>query len=328
MGLLVIDRRDCRLDLDGKALAIRSADAPVRFVPMALVDRVVLHPDTRLSSGVLAGLAAHDIGILLLGGRRAQRVAHVLGASSRDVRLRITQVRRLDDAEFTRRWCRTIVAAKLKAQLRLLECAQRERQDLRKPMHDAIATLHGCLHGLDADPVPTVDAIRGLEGAGAAAHFRAYARLFAPSLGFTARRRRPPPDPVNACLSLGYTLLHAQAVHACHLQGLDPMLGYLHAPVPGRASLACDLMEPWRARVDRLVWTLFRERILTPDHFGTEGSGACLLAKAGRSQFYAHWAQLARPLQRAMRRQALLATRSLGDLAAGTFDATGDDHDL
>lgn len=322
MGLLVIDRRNCRLAIDGKALAIRCDDTPVRFVPLSMVDRVVLHPETHLSSGVLADLASHDIGILLLGGRRAQHSAHILGASSRDVRLRITQIRRLDDTDFTRHWCHAIVGAKLKAQLHLLERAQRERPDLRKPMHDAIATLRDCLQGLHASPMPDVDVIRGLEGAGAAAHFRAYARLFAPSLGFTARHRRPPPDPVNACLSLGYTLLHAQAVHVCHLQGLDPMLGYLHAPASGRASLACDLMEPWRARVDRLVWMLFRERILTLDHFGTEGSGACLLAKAGRSQFYARWAQLSLPLQRAMRRQALLATRSLGDLTADAFDTS------
>ena len=33
-------------------------------------------------------------------------------------------------------------------------------------------------------------------------------------LGARHGRRRPPPDPVNACLSLGYTLLHNEALQA------------------------------------------------------------------------------------------------------------------
>ena len=67
----------------------------------------------------------------------------------------------------------------------------------------------------------------GLEGA-AAAYFRALAAAFPPALGFEGRNRRPPRDPVNACLSLGYTLLHGDAVREAAVQGFDPMIGVLH----------------------------------------------------------------------------------------------------
>ncbi len=311
MGTLVVDRKDCRLELDGQALVLRVPGEPVRHVPSALLERVVLHAGVIMDTRVVGHLAERGVGMLILDGRRAQRMATLVGVPHRDVRLRIAQVRRLDDPQFADAWCRRVVDAKLRSQHRLLRQAARQRPDLRRPLRSAMTTIDQCRRRLDGTRGP--DGLRGLEGAAAAAYFRGFAALFPPSLGFHARKRRPPPDPVNACLSLGYTLLHGMAVQACHQQGLDPMVGYLHAPLHGRASLACDLMEPWRTQVDALVWRLFRERILTADSFGNDGSGACLLGKAGRRHFHGHWAQHAAALQRAMRRHARLAPRALGE---------------
>lgn len=310
MGTLFVDRKDSRLELEGNTLALRFPDQPVRRIPANLVHRVFIRANTELTSGTLAGLADLGIAITVLGGRRGERLATLVGASAADARTRISQIQRLEDEEFNRAWCRNLLTAKLRAQKRLLEHAQGERPDQRKPLHDAILTLEECKQRLAEDL--DVQALRGLEGAAAAAHFRGLASLFAPSLQFTVRRRRPPTDPVNACLSLGYTLLYAQAVEACHLQGLDPAIGYLHRPAHGRASMACDLMEPSRARVDAFVWNLFRSGDLEAAHFGRDGSNACLLGKAGRSRFYARWAAQARPLARHLRRSARLAARSLG----------------
>lgn len=327
MGTLFIDRSNCELTLSGQVLSLRVPEQPVRRVPAALVSRVILRSDTRLTSSVLTGLAAHGVGVTMLGGRGGSRVASVLGAPHSDVHLRITQVRRLDDREFCSAWARQLVRAKLRSQRRLLQQALDQRADLRKPLFDALKTLDGCLASLAS--ATDVDSMRGLEGAGAAAYFRGYTRLFAPSLNFSARRRRPPPDPVNAALSLGYTLLQSMAVQACHVQGLDPMIGYLHLPTYARASMACDLVEPWRTRVDALVWEMFRSGDLTADHFGAEGNGAHLLKKTGRSHFYAAWAADSKALYRSLRRHARLASRSLGDLAV-EFDTEadiGDDDD-
>ena len=123
--------------------------------------------------------------------------------------------------------------------------------------------------------------------------------------------RRPPPDPVNAALSLAYTLLASVAVRACWIVGLDPAVGFLHGLSHGRASMACDLMEPWRATVDVWVWQQFQSRELRADHFGSDGSGACLLGKAGRAHFYRAFEPLGRRLERLMRRHARLIGKHL-----------------
>lgn len=313
MGTLYIDRQGLSLNLRDGVIELRADGERLRTVPARLLDRVVLRADTQLSSGTLAALADAGVGLVALGGRGGQRVAHMLGAPAGDARARIAQCQRVADEPWATAWSRQIVRAKLRAQQRLLQGALQDRADLRKPLTDAVATLQR-VH--DKLPQATDRAsVRGLEGAGAAAYFKAYIQLFAPALGFVGRRRRPPPDPVNACLSLGYTLLQSQAVQACWGAGLDPMVGFLHTPSHGRASLACDLVEPWRARIDAWVWQQFRNRDLRPEHFGRDGAGACLMGKAARAQFY----QAVQPLQQrcaaALRRHAGLAARALAGAA-------------
>ena len=150
----------------------------------------------------------------------------------------------------------------------------------------------------------------GLFAAGAAAYFGAFARLFPESLGCTGRNRRPPRDPVNAALSLGYTLLHNEAVRAAHRAGLDPLLGFFHEPALGRESLACDLMEPLRPRLDRWVWWLFRERVVREHHFVAD-KGAVLLNKDGRRAYFAGFEPPARRFRRYLRIQAYRLARVL-----------------
>lgn len=153
--------------------------------------------------------------------------------------------------------------------------------------------------------------LRGFEGAAARAYFAGLAGVMPPALEFGGRNRRPPRDPVNVCLSLGYTLLHTQAVQACTMAGLDPLLGFYHRPSFGRESLASDLIEPLRPAMDLWwVWELLRTRNLREEHFSTD-KGACLLGKAGRGVFYADWQTNSKPWQRWLQGHAQRLANSL-----------------
>lgn len=152
--------------------------------------------------------------------------------------------------------------------------------------------------------VQSMDELRGKEGAAASAYFSGYTRVFAPALGFTGRNRRPPKDPVNAVLSLTYTLLSADASRALMAAGFDPMLGFYHRPAYGRHSLAVDMLELYRARADRFVWHLFQSAQLRPEHFTGGDTRACLLGKSGREHFYQSYDQHCSAWRRLMLRTA------------------------
>lgn len=296
MTTLYLDRRGLELDHQRGMLRVRGDGDGVRDLPLHLIERVVIHGSVQLKASTLGYLADNGISVVLLGGRMSRFNAHVVGPFGGDVIRRAGQYRAMLSPEHRTRWARWLVRSKLRAQRRLILRLLDARPDQRGALHRAIEQLDELARSL-RNPVERHAALLGLEGAAAQIHFRALASVMPPSLGFQGRNRRPPKDPVNALLSLGYTLLHAEALHATHVAGLDPYLGGLHTPAWGRPSLACDLMEPLRPRIDELAYELLRTRTLQKSHF-SHSEGACLLGKAGRQQFYAAYEQLAPRLRR------------------------------
>jgi CRISPR-associated protein Cas1 len=297
VGTLYVDRREVELRQEGPRLLVYEAGERTGAIPVSHLERVVIYRRAPLDTGVLASLAEHAVGLVVLSPRRPERTAHLLGRTHNDVGRRIAQYARFGDGAWRQRWSAQLVTHKLRAQ--------------RRALTTGIGALDERIAALKAPAAePALGSVRGVEGAGAAAYFRARTAIFPEAVGFTGRNRRPPRDPVNACLSLGYTLLHAEAVMACHAAGLEPLLGFYHEPAFGRASLAADLIEPLRPRVDGWVWDLFRTRALRPEVFRRE-AGACLLDKAGREVFYRSWEPFAGPVRRALRRHASLLARSL-----------------
>ncbi|MFW6638523.1 CRISPR-associated endonuclease Cas1 [Nocardiopsis algeriensis] len=174
--------------------------------------------------------------------------------------------------------------------------------------------------------------LMGHEGAASRDYFSCWGRMFDPAWGFTHRKRRPPPDPVNAMLSFGYTLLLNDAVVACHIAGLDPEGGYLHSLAQGRASLALDLMEEFRpVIVDSVVTGLVLGGKVAPegfDHPADEGQG-CRMAPETLKVFLAAYEKRMLTLarhpglgRRVSYRAALTAqARLLAAVLAGREDA-------
>ena len=105
---------------------------------------------------------------------------------------------------------------------------------------------------------------------------------------FSERNRRPPKDPFNAMLSFAYTLLANEISSALEGTGLDPYIGVFHKLRPGRASLALDIMEEFRAYLcDRFVLSLINRRQITARDF-TDNGGVRMTDDA-RRKFIAAW---------------------------------------
>lgn len=315
MGTLYIDRRDMRIKREGVAIAMYQGSERRGTVPMSLLERVVTRGKVELDTDLLGELAEQGVGLLVLSGRHGRRLATLLGRPHADAARRVAQYRGYANPAWRIVWSRRLVRHKLRAQARLLRLALAERPDQRYALAKGLGSIEPLVQALVVEDVISLDRIRGLEGAGAAAYFGAYTQLFADTLKFRGRNRRPPRDPVNACLSLGYTMMHFEAVLACHAAGLDPLVGFFHELTYGRESLAADLLEPLRPRVDHWVWELFRTRKLRDDHFSRHGQ-ACLLGKSGRQVFYAHYETFARPLRRLLRRATMAVAKRLvaGDM--------------
>ncbi len=147
-----------------------------------------------------------------------------------------------------------------------------------------------------AEQTGSIEELLGSEGNGARLYFRDFAGMIkldesgrdtsAMPFDFETRNRRPPRDPVNALLSLGYSLLAKDLTVACYAVGFDPYIGFYHQPRFGRPALALDLMEPFRPLiVDSAVLTAINTGMITPRDFVRVG-GSVALTAAGRKAFF------------------------------------------
>ncbi|MBF0154081.1 MAG: CRISPR-associated endonuclease Cas1 [Magnetococcales bacterium] len=134
----------------------------------------------------------------------------------------------------------------------------------------------------------------GIEGQAARAYFSALGAGFRGEIQFTGRNRRPPPDPANALLSFGYVLLCNLIGGVLEARGLDPAMGFFHAPRSGRAALALDLLEEFRHPVvDRFVLRVANLRMIRPEMFepDPEENGGIRLTREGLKIFFRAWGE-------------------------------------
>lgn len=297
MSSLYVDRRGVHLELDSGCLVFRENGERVGTVPLAPLERVFLRGDVTLTANLLGKLGAAGVGVVVMSGRLGTP-SLLLSRPHNDASRRLGQFRLAGDESFRLCFGRALVQAKLNAQCALLEEARERELEHRYEMSLRLRQL--AEFPARIDQATSLASLRGIEGAAAQSYFAGLQALAPPRLGFTGRNRRPPRDPMNAVLSLGYTLLHSEAVLALHGAGLDPWVGFFHELDFGRESLACDVIEPLRPQVDAFALRLFRKEILRPQDFSSSEASGCLLGKAARARFYPLWEGVSESLRKGL----------------------------
>lgn len=230
--------------------------------PLGHVNEIVLFGNIGITTPAIATLLSEDIHIAFLSEDGAYR-GQLTGTLSPHVPLRRAQYRRLDENDFVLEMARGFVLAKLQNQRALLQ--RRVREQIAEGLDPSVEQIKIAID--TAERKTTLSSLRGLEGASTAAYFSAFRKLFDPEWRFEKRIRRPPPDPVNVLLSLGYTLMAQLSASAVQTVGLDPYAGFLHEFVYNRPALALDLMEEFRPVVDGVVLWAARGGQITPHDF-------------------------------------------------------------
>jgi CRISPR-associated protein Cas1 len=277
-----------KLAVINRHLAFRPRDGkPVRLDPSALT-QIVCYGDVGVTGEALALLLGRPVAVAWMtpAGNRCR--GRVVRCDPTTTGTRLRQHRALARPDACREWAREVVAAKVATQADAARHLQRHgcggSADVLKRLRRA---------GEQAQTAASLESLRGVEGAASAAWFELLGRALRPPWRFPGRVRRPPTDPVNALLSLGYTWLLNRAIAAAEAAGLEVYLGGLHDYRPGRPSLACDLIEPLRVpAVDRWVIAGCNQEAWSPKDFRQEGAGIRLQPDSfGRilTRWEQHW---------------------------------------
>ena len=238
-------------------------------IPLRQTDSVALFGNVQTTTQALSELLERGIPLALYT-RHGRLKGHVMPEASKNVALRVAQYRAAVDERSSLGISKAVVAAKLRNSARLLaDYREHYPSDGLAAAGTAVETALA-----KAARAASHEELLGYEGSAAAAYFAAFAEMNRSGLPFDGRRKHPPPDPINALLSLGYTMAMNEIRAVLEGVGLEPNLGFLHKVDYGRPSLALDLLEPFRAPVvDRLTLRLVNERMLTGDDFARRVTG-------------------------------------------------------
>lgn len=266
---------------NGDVLEVRADDEKLGEVRLEETSSLVLFGRVQASTAVLQECCRRGIPVVYLSsGGWLHGVLQ--GLPHRNIALRQAQFAAASDPERCLRIARQIVRGKLLNMRTLLR--RNASPDLPSAALDAIRN-----EARLALRAPAVDALLGHEGAATRIYFENLRHVMKgpPELladfSFETRSRRPPRDRINALLSFAYAMLARELTQIAWAVGLDPYLGYLHAPRYGRPALALDLMEPFRPLVaDSVCLTLVNNGEIQPSHF-VERMGAVNLTREGRA---------------------------------------------
>ncbi|MCB1021459.1 MAG: CRISPR-associated endonuclease Cas1 [Acidobacteria bacterium] len=276
----------------GGVLRVKDRDKVLQDVRIGDVCQVNLMGNVQISTQAVQELCERETPICYFS-KGGWFYGVTAGMSTKNVFLRRAQYRLAEQPWFCLRLARRLTAGKIQNQRTML---MRNHIEPSRLDVDALKRLMA-----RAEEAASLDELLGVEGAAASVFFGAFSGMLkrdgewdgdpALAFDFRVRNRRPPRDPVNALLSLAYSLLAKDLTVACYAVGLDPMMGYYHQPRHGRPALALDLMEPLRPLIaDSAVLSAVNTRMISERDFVRAGQAVSLTAN-GRKAFFRAYEQ-------------------------------------
>ncbi len=255
-------------------------------VPASRVSNIVLFGCCNVSHGAVSYALRARIPIMYLS-QKGRYFGRLQTEGDAKVEYLMRQVICSQNPEFAKKQAENIVLAKLHNSRALLLKLNRRRPS--KKATSAIALIAELMDNLSQ--ADSMDALRGYEGKAATVYFQALGSLFTGVFEFDKRTKRPPTDPINSLMSLGYTLLSQNVFSFVQSVGLHTHFGNLHVPRDNHPALVSDLMEEFRAQlVDSLVAYLINSKIFSPEEFTPpDERGGVYLQPHSLKKFLKHW---------------------------------------
>jgi len=228
-----------------------------------LIEQVIVMGNVTLTTPVIDYLLQHGIDCVFCNSLGKYH-GRLTSTESRLGSLRLRQSAAVLDRDARLSLAKSFVRGKLQNCRTLL---MRYRRELGLPiLEETVEILEDSLKSVEN--CSDIGSLLGVEGSASAAYYKSFKEILKQPMGFTARVRRPPTDPVNSMLSFGYTLLTYNVQAGLSIVGFDPFIGFLHSVEQPRANLALDMVEEFRPIiVDSLVLWLVNTGVMTEAEF-------------------------------------------------------------
>lgn len=281
MAHIYVTTNGTKIGVEGGRLVIQHKDELIRSVPKETVESITVFGNALLTTNCLQFCLMNGISVSFFSSK-GKYFGRLESTSHKKSDVTEAQIDMFRDEKYSLDMCRKIVSAKIRNQEVIL---RRYTKSMNPKLERNIALMKSYRDSIEKSE--NVEQIMGYEGISARTYFNYLSMIIEPEFAFKGRNRRPPKDPFNSLLSLGYTLLMYELYPKLESEGLLPYYSVLHKTYSNHPALVTDMMEEWRSViVDATVMSMIQGHEIHAEHFyHDEESNAVFLTREGMTKF-------------------------------------------
>ena len=265
MSYLYVCEQGATIGITENRFQVKYKDGMVKSIPAETLEVIEIFGKIQITTQCITECLKRGVNILFYSTKGAY-FGRLISTNHVNVQRQRLQAAVTEDEQFKLDFSKRIINAKIRNQIVILRrYARNQEADIQR----AVIEMQNMYQKLDM--AQSIEQVMGFEGTAAKIYFRELGKLIDPAFAFTGRNRRPPKDPINVLISLGYTFLTKEVSSALDAESFEMYLGFLHGIRYGRKSLPLDIVEEFRQPViDRFVITLCNKSMINKYDFEQE----------------------------------------------------------
>ena len=266
MSYLYVCEQGSTINYAQNRFSVTYKDGMISSIPAETLEEIAVFGAVQITTQCIQECLKRGIAIIYYSKNGAY-FGRLISTSHMNVRRQRKQAALGKDKEFCLSFSKNIIYAKISNQIVVL---RRYARSIDKDIDSDILVMKNTLRKIQNPLCADISHIMGYEGLAAKTYFKVLGEMVAPEFSFKGRTRRPPLDPFNSVISLGYSILMNEIYGKLTAKGLNPYFGFMHQDRENHPTLASDLLEEWRAVfIDSLAMSLFNGNELSKDNFYT-----------------------------------------------------------
>ena len=269
MAVLYVKEQGSVVQKRGERIVVTKGNTTLLEIPAVNVENVAIIGNVQITTQALHMMmdSGIDVSYFSFSGRYLGQTG---SDSSKNIFLRFAQYELYNHIDKRLDIAKIIISNKISNQIHMIK--NHRWQDEAHDWKDDIEQMERLRNMLSEKN--TSNEIMGIEGMCSNIYFGSFGYMFHSDFEFHGRNRRPPRDPINVLISLGYTFLTKEVSSALDAESFEMYLGFLHGIRYGRKSLPLDIVEEFRQPVvDRFVVFICNKRMINRFDFNDDGDG-------------------------------------------------------
>lgn len=222
MSYLYVCEQGATIGVSDNRFNVEYKNGMIKSIPVETLEVIEVFGGVQVTTKCITECLKRGVNIIFYSTNGAY-YGRLISTSHVNVQRQRIQAALYDDMEFKVAFSKRIIDAKIRNQVVIL---RRYSRNSNVDISHAVTDMqYMCKKIQIAD---TIEQVMGYEGMAARLYFKRLGDLINPEFKFDKRSRRPPLDPFNSLISLGYSVIMNELYGKIEGKGLNPYFGIMN----------------------------------------------------------------------------------------------------